>query len=372
MTHWGHRNMGRGRFGHFLVAAAALLGAAQANHAWNNYHWVRIGSCSEDGLKLLQLVRDSPATSLPLSSSLPQARASSSPFVVKLVSSLISPYPLVMSGVAGKWSSASPDWSGPLSLRVAVEAGVTDGTTRLRCAPITGKVHVCNANYGAGNGWLGVASLWLDASGHISAGTVRMNDGYLLKAGGTYNSDVVRRHVMCQEVGHTFGLAHQYGVAGSALQTGVSCMNDMGSTLKSEAHTVPNGHDWEQLAAIYGAHSDGYNSFGRMLLRAARRAAGAAGDEAGAAGNSLRGGSDAAADADAKTDAEAAVEAAWTDLVAEVPVRAGATWEAHDAADVEVCLAAADAASPIAKARFLVSDYGEGRVVVTHVMRAQE
>lgn len=297
--------------------------------------------------------------------------------MVNLVASLTGPFPAVMASTATGWSTPAPGYTGILPLTVAVQGGATDGTTRVRCDPIPGKVRVCNANYGAGNGWLGLASLWLDGSSHITAGTVRMNDGYLTKAGGPYAYDVVRRHVMCQEVGHTFGLAHQYAVAGSTLQNGISCMNDSGNTLKLQTHTVPNGHDWEQLAQMY-AHTDNSNTLARLLLRVARRAAARnanAGEEGTGTGTGaalLRG---ANVDAEAAVgDAEAAAERAWEGMVAELPVAAGASWERHDVAAVDAHLAAAaaaGAASPVARARFLVSDYGEGRVVVTHVMRAE-
>ncbi len=76
-----------------------------------------------------------------------------------------------------------------------------------------------------------------------------MNDTYL--AGSRYNR-VNRKHVLCQEVGHTFGLGHQ-DESGADLDT---CM-DYASALDNPD---PNGHDEEQLQAIYGSHADATNS----------------------------------------------------------------------------------------------------------------
>jgi len=66
-------------------------------------------------------------------------------------------------------------------------------------------VEVCNAAYGT-NGWLGVAQIWVSRR-HIVQGTTKVNDTYF--STGKYNTPAWRQMVMCQEVGHTFGLVHQ-------------------------------------------------------------------------------------------------------------------------------------------------------------------
>lgn len=112
---------------------------------------------------------------------------------------------------------------------------------------MSGKIRVCNASYGT-NGWLGLASINLDSNGHISQGTAKMNDSY----SSTWTSDSNEaKHVMCQEVGHTFGLDHQ-STDGSSQNT---CM-DYSS---SPTSTAPNQHDYDELVTIYG-HTDSYNS----------------------------------------------------------------------------------------------------------------
>jgi hypothetical protein len=78
-----------------------------------------------------------------------------------------------------------------------------------------------------------------------------MNDTYFNQA--PYNTPEERNHVMCQEVGHTFGLGHQ-DESGADLGT---CM-DYSQSLNSQH---PNQHDYEQLEIIY-AHLDGTSSIG--------------------------------------------------------------------------------------------------------------
>lgn len=75
--------------------------------------------------------------------------------------------------------------------------------TRRRCPAVAGKIRVCNNTYGY-NGWLGLASINIDNQGHITRGTAKMNDSY----SSYFASQDERNHVMCQEVGHLFGLGH--------------------------------------------------------------------------------------------------------------------------------------------------------------------
>lgn len=113
---------------------------------------------------------------------------------------------------------------------------------------MSGKIRVCNAAYG-NNGWLGLASINIDSSSHITQGTAKMNDSYA----STYASDPNEAaHVMCQEIGHTFGLGHT-SEDGSTQNT---CM-DYSS---SPTSTAPNQHDYDELAIIYG-HTDTYNTY---------------------------------------------------------------------------------------------------------------
>jgi hypothetical protein len=119
-------------------------------------------------------------------------------------------------------------------------------------------VEICNSKYG-NNGWLGIASIWASGN-HIVQGTVKVNDTYFNTS--TYNTSAWRNLVMCQEVGHTFGLDHQDENFNNAnLGT---CM-DYTSAPSTNQH--PNQHDYDQLVTIY-SHLDSTNTFSAASLLA--------------------------------------------------------------------------------------------------------
>jgi hypothetical protein len=94
--------------------------------------------------------------------------------------------------------------------------------------------------------WLGLARIFLDDTGHITKGEVKLNTK-LLESYGPNAAD----HVLCQEIGHVLGLDHNRdGATGGTPDN--SCMNDVGHL---GAYTSPNVHDIEQLLAIYN-HTD--------------------------------------------------------------------------------------------------------------------
>lgn len=196
-----------------LVICLALLAfpfSASANHAWGSYHWAR----------------------------------TQNPFNLRLGDN-----------VTSNWDSylqtASGDWSRSTVLDTTVVAG---GTTSKRCRPTSGRVEVCNSRYG-NNGWLGLAQIWASGS-HITQGAVKMNDTYFNTA--QYNTSAWRTLVMCQEVGHTFGLDHQdENFNNPPLGT---CM-DYTSDPTPNQH--PNQHDYEELGIIY-SHLDSTTTVGGM------------------------------------------------------------------------------------------------------------
>ncbi len=128
---------------------------------------------------------------------------------------------------------------------------VSGGTTAKRCGATSGRVEICNSRYG-NNGWLGIAQIWLLGS-HITQSVVKLNDSYFDSA--PYNTPEWRNLVMCQEVGHAFGLAHQDENFNNAnLGT---CM-DYTSNPASNQH--PNSHDYQLLNDIY-SHTDSFTSY---------------------------------------------------------------------------------------------------------------
>ena len=209
------------------AAARAMLApaAAQANHSWNGYHWAR----------------------------------TSNPFTLKLGDNVTSAWDASLSGASSDWSKSS-----------VLDTTVVAGSTRPKnCRPTAGRVEVCNAAYG-NTGWLGIASISVTGGTHITQGTVKLNDTYFNTA--QYNTPAWRNLVTCQEVGHTFGLAHQDENFNNAnLGTCMDYTND------PSTNQHPNQHDYDQLVSIY-SHTDSTTTVGAALPSGAS-AASAGNDE---------------------------------------------------------------------------------------------
>lgn len=189
----------------FVVATLLFTNTASAAHSWGSYHWAR----------------------------------QANPFTLKLASNLSSGWQPYLATTSGDWSLSSV-------LDTTVVAGTKNPRT---CKPTSGQVEVCNSKYG-NNGWLGLAQIWISGGTHITQGVVKLNDTYMTRA--PYNTPAEKNHVMCQEIGHTFGLGHQ-DESGAALGTCMDYSMDPGSQ-------YPNAHDYEQLEQIY-SHTDSFNSY---------------------------------------------------------------------------------------------------------------
>ena len=193
-----------------LVATVAVVGLAtplSASHSWGPYHWAR----------------------------------TSTSFTLIIINSTTQDWDLNV-------EMARSDWSKSNVLDMAHEAGSIDSKVRRRCPTVEGKLRICNLTYGY-NGWLGVAGISIDINGHIVTGYTKLNDSYL-------NSSYYygwRQSVACQELGHNIGLDHQdEDFNNTSLQT---CMD-----YQDPPWDMPNQHDYDQLASIYG-HTDSYNSY---------------------------------------------------------------------------------------------------------------
>jgi hypothetical protein len=185
-----------------LVAVAAATAPAQANHSWGGYHWSRSGAVTA---------------------------------------------PLV-SSVTSSWSSnlsvARSDWNSSPYIESGLISGSTTASTRSSCPMPAGQIRVCNYTYG-GTGWSGLASINISSTSHITTGSVKLNDTYESGA-----PAAERQGVTCQEVGHTYGLAHQdENFTNPNLGTCMDYTNNWGT------NQHPNTHDYNQLATIY-SHTD--------------------------------------------------------------------------------------------------------------------
>lgn len=198
-----------------LLALFLVAGTVSASHSWGKYHW----NISTD---------DSIANPLELGDNLSTLAWDNS------------------------LGGASADWN--LSV---LKNQVTVGGSNANCDPTSGKVEICNGEYGD-NGWLGIASIWATRgrSNHIVQGVVKVNDTYFNTP--TYNTDAWRNMVMCQEVGHTFGLGHQdENFSNANLGTCMDYTNDPDGTLFGQLDNQhPNEHDYDQMTDMY-AHLNG-------------------------------------------------------------------------------------------------------------------
>lgn len=232
----------------FFAALAASVfvlvsfSPAEASHAWG-YHWARTAS----------------------------------PFTLKLGDNVNSTWDSYL-------ATASSDWSTSASLDTSVVTTLTSKS----CRAVKGRGEVCNAKYGR-TGWLGIAQIWVSGE-HITAGVVKLNDTYFNTS--TYNTPSWKQYVMCQEVGHIFGLDHQdENLYNANLGT---CMDYTNSPARNDGagnNEHPNLHDYSMLATIY-AHLDTTTTLASGSLTNRRASAEEIGDDPRTWGREIRRSSD--------------------------------------------------------------------------------
>lgn len=186
------------------LASVLGLPSASATHSWGNYHW---------------------------------ARSSTAPLTLEIGDNLTT------DGWKSILAASNADWNASSVLENLVDTG----RAGRNCKAVAGTVQVCNGAYGQ-NGWLGLAQIWL-SGGHITQGVAKMNDTYFAME--QYDNASERKHVLCQEVGHTFGLGHT-SEDGTSQNT---CMDYYKNATDDGVSTRPNTHDFDQLATIY-SHTD--------------------------------------------------------------------------------------------------------------------
>jgi len=221
-----------------LLSSAAIPALAHANHSWGGYHWARTFN--------------------------------NNPFTLNLGDN-----------VSSAWDSylvtTSSDWSGSTVLDTTIVAG--NNTSNLRkCPPTSGRVEICSYAYGP-NGWLGLAQIWI-SGGHITQGAVKLNDSYFNNSKyPKYNTAPWRHMVICQEVGHTFGLDHQdetfnnYNL-GSCMdytnypEGGMQGSINYGPSNEYPGGTIPGDSDFNELVTIYN-HFDSTNTVNSATIKPA-------------------------------------------------------------------------------------------------------
>ena len=183
-----------------ITASLVLAGhIAFAAHSWGNYHWARSANPMQKEINH------------------------------NLTNSWLDHFHLAVS-----------DWN--LSNVLTLSSAPGNVNNLRRCSPKTGEIQVCNDTYGF-NGWLGVAGISV-RGGHIESGYVKVNDSYFNSP--TYDSYAWRQSVMCQEIGHIWGLGHNDEDFNNP-STG-TCM-DYSTDPTDNQH--PDGHDFAMLGEIY-------------------------------------------------------------------------------------------------------------------------
>ncbi len=202
----------------FVFGLIVLLGSGpmtSADHSWGGYHWAR----------------------------------TSSSFALKLGDNVSSAWDSYLATASTKWSLSSV-------LDTSVVSGLSN---QKNCKATLGRVEICNRTYG-NNGWLGVAQIWITGGTHVAQGVVKLNDTYFNTS--TYNKPAWRNLVVCQEVGHTFGLDHQdENFSNANLGTCMDYSNDPARNDGAGDNQYPNTHDYEQLETVY-AHLDSTTTVG--------------------------------------------------------------------------------------------------------------
>jgi hypothetical protein len=188
-----------------VLALALLTSTANAGHTWGNYHWARTAN----------------------------------PIPLKVIDSVSNGWQYELDTALGEWNQSSV-------LDMTVGSTNDSRRTRKQCRMKAGQMRVCNAAYGF-NGYLGWATIGIK-DGHIDRGTAQVNDSY-----SSYWADPnEKHHVMCQEIGHVFGLGHT-STDGSSQGTCMDYSSD-------PASISPNAHDYQLLVDIYN-DTDSYNSY---------------------------------------------------------------------------------------------------------------
>ncbi len=195
------------------LGIALTAPAAYANHQWSSYHWERDG-----------------VDPLPLSVGDNHTVYNEGPYTAN--------WPAIFDDVIADW--------GPWPGFGGAHLNVTD------TGGGSGNIESYNDDYG-NTGWLGVASISVPRgkNKHIRSGSSRVNEYYIDLAGyDGFNELVEWRAVICQELGHTLGLAHNdEGVSGGEPDN--TCMN---TETRPLLYDSPNDHDTEMFdsAEMYG------------------------------------------------------------------------------------------------------------------------
>ena len=144
------------------------------------------------------------------------------------------------------FNTSLDDWNQTESINLSASDLGYDSDKAKECASTYGKIRVCNYDYGESVGWLGIASIGVNSWGHITRGVVKINDYYFEME--KHNTTEKRGQVMCQEMGHIFGLGHWDENFSTICE---SCMD-----YSNNPYPKPHKDDLDKLDTMYENHCD--------------------------------------------------------------------------------------------------------------------
>ena len=204
---------GFSRLGVLLVALGLLVTPllatpAGASHAWDDgwgpYHWSRAAN----------------------------------PAALVVLGSMTAAYDAALT------TAVETDWERSVVLDLRIQPDDASRAMRKRCWLAWYAIRACNADYGD-SGWGGLADIEIDAYGHIVAAAAAVNDYYLVGMTSTARTQW-RQFILCQELGHAFGLDHQ-----DEDQTNANLGTCMDYTNLPASNQHPNAHDFGMLKQLY-------------------------------------------------------------------------------------------------------------------------
>jgi len=195
---------------HYLIPFAFLVTITLSNHYWSNYHWSR---------------------QPPFTVEIQNCHTTSSKGVnwTPLFEEIVNNWNYIPSNQNGDGPLQSPNGIG------FVANSNCEGSSY-------GVVRSYNGDYGK-NGWLGLATISINTDDNsITRGESKINE-YYIGVSSRFDNIIAYKQVLCQEIGHTFGLGHQ-SESGADLNTCMDYDYNLGNP-------YPNAHDLELLNNIY-------------------------------------------------------------------------------------------------------------------------
>jgi hypothetical protein len=201
-----------------VVVVSSFGSVVEAYNSWNGYHW---------NITALQTIKN------PL----------------KIGDNVSSTWDKTLAG-------ASYDWN-----KSVVKNKIVPGSSNSNCDPVSGRIEVCNGQYGE-NGWLGLTQVWVTpGTPHISQATIRLNDTYFAME--SFTTTGWKNETLCHEIGHTYGLDHQdTNFDNSNLGTCLDFTTDPDGTIYGQlSNEHPNQLDYDTIQYVYNhKHSRPRNS----------------------------------------------------------------------------------------------------------------